>query len=78
MFGDKQEPELPYRITGLAVTGTGGELATSAATATKALEIAREWASQGAINIIITNPEGQSFDLDRFDMITSTKPEKNG
>jgi hypothetical protein len=75
MLGVKQEPELPYRITGLAVTGTGGELATSAGTAKKALEIARQWASQGATSIIITNPEGESYDLDHFGMVASTKEE---
>jgi hypothetical protein len=68
---------MPYRITGLAVIGTGGEIATSAGTAKKALEIARQWASQGATNIIITNPDGQSYDLDRFDMIASTKEDSD-
>jgi hypothetical protein len=62
---------MPYRITALAHIA-GGEMATSGETAKKALEIARLWAAQGARNIIITNPEGQSYDLDHFGTIAST------
>jgi hypothetical protein len=51
----------------------GGEMATSGETAKKALEIARQWAAQGASNIIITNAEGESYDLDHFGTIASTK-----
>jgi predicted transcriptional regulator len=68
---------MPHRITGLAHSA-GGEMATSAETAKKALEIARQWAAQGVTNIIITNPEGESYDLDRFGMIASTKEEGHG
>ena len=50
----------------------GGEMATSGETAKKALEIARQWAAQGASNIIITNPEGESYDLDHFGTSAST------
>ncbi|MDF2974118.1 MAG: hypothetical protein K0R61_4568 [Microvirga sp.] len=50
-------------------------MATSGETAKKALEIARQWAAQGASNIIITNPEGESYDLDHFGTIASTKHE---
>ena len=53
----------------------GGELATSGQTAKQALEIARQWAAKGATNIIITNPEGVSYDLDHFGMLASTKDE---
>lgn len=63
---------MPYRITGLAHSA-GGELATSGETAKKALEIARQWAAQGASNIIITNPEGVY--LDHFGRLASTKDE---
>jgi hypothetical protein len=47
-------------------------MATSGETAKKALEIARQWAAQGVRNIIITNPEGQSYDLDHFGTSAST------
>ena len=65
---------MPYRITGLAHRA-GGEMATSGENAKKALEIARQWAAQGVSNIIITNPDGESYDLDRFGMIARTKDE---
>jgi hypothetical protein len=65
---------MPYRITGLAHSA-GGEMATSGENAKKALEIARQWAAQGVSNIIITNPDGESYDLDRFGMIARTKDE---
>ena len=65
---------MPYRITALAHIA-GGEMPTSGETAKKALEIARQWAAQGASNIIITNPEGESYDLDHFGTIARTKDE---
>jgi hypothetical protein len=67
---------MPYRITGLAHSA-GGEMATSGETAKKALEIARQWAAQGVSNIIITNPEGESYDLDHFGM-TSARTKDEG
>jgi hypothetical protein len=66
---------MSYHITGRGADSAGGGVATSTETAAAALAIARQWASQGVTNIIITNPEGESFDLDRFGMITRTTGE---
>ena len=65
---------MPYRITALAHSA-GGEMATSGETAKKALEIARQWAAQGAEQHCPHDPEGESYDLDHFGPIASTKDE---
>jgi len=39
--------------------------------------MARQWAEQGLVGITITNRNGQSYDLDRFDMIASTNEESS-
>jgi hypothetical protein len=64
-------PEV-YRIAGQSRNGceTIGATATSAKAA---LVLARQWVRQGIKNITITNPHGESYDLDRFGMIASTK-----
>ena len=39
------------------------------------LRFAREWAEQGLTGITIVNPSGESYDIDRFGMVVSTKDE---
>lgn len=64
---------MPYQIKGERQSGGGiGEWAESAHAA---LKLARQWASQGVQNITITNPKRETYDLDRFGMIASTKEE---
>jgi hypothetical protein len=39
--------------------------------------MARQWAAQGIRGIIITNPKGEPYVLDRFGMIASAKEENS-
>ena len=50
---------------------------TQAHTAADALRFAREWADQGVRGITIVNPQGESYDIDRFGMIVSTNEEQD-
>jgi hypothetical protein len=61
-----------YEITGLKAAYEGASIRTEADTATAALHMARQWAAQG-VRGIITNPQGESYTLDRFGMIASAK-----
>ena len=62
-----------YEITGLKAAYEGASIRAEADTATAALHMARQWAAQGVRGIIITNPQGESYTLDRFGMIASAK-----
>jgi hypothetical protein len=42
-----------------------------------ALSVARAWDEKGIKNITVINPNGQSYGLDRFARIASTKPGKD-
>ena len=66
---------MSFEITGHKAGLEGSFIRTHAGTATEALRMARQWAGQGILGITITNPKGESYDLDRFDMIASTKEE---
>jgi hypothetical protein len=61
-----------YEISGLKAVDEGFSIRTVAESAAGALRIACQWAEQGVQNITITNPGGESYDLDRFGMIAST------
>ena len=56
----------------------GAFVRTQAHTAADALRFAREWAEQGITGITIVNPKGESYDIDGFGMIVSTKEEGSG
>ena len=62
---------MPYKITGRNVLG--GVISTGASTAKEAMKDARQWADDGVTGITITNPAGESYDMDRFGMVLSTK-----
>jgi hypothetical protein len=55
-----------YEIRGLKAAYDGASIRTEADTAIAALRMARQWAAQGVRGIIITNPEGKSYALDRW------------
>jgi hypothetical protein len=65
---------MPYQIKG--VRTEGGEIGTWTDGPKAALKLARQWADQGVRNITITNPKGESYDLDYFGQIVSTQPGK--
>ena len=67
---------MPYEITGHKADLEGAFIRTRAHTAADALRFAREWAEQGVHGITIVNSEGQSYDIDRFGMIVSTKEDE--
>jgi hypothetical protein len=62
-----------FEITGDKAAVEGSFIRTHADTAAAALRIARDWAQQGIHGIMITNPKGESYALDRFGMIASAK-----
>ena len=66
---------MSFEITGHKPELEGAFIRTQAHTAADALRFAREWAEQGVRGITIVNPQGESCDIDRFGMITSTKDE---
>ena len=66
---------MSFEITGHKVGLEGAFIRTLAHTAADALRFAREWAEQGVTGITIVNPKGQSYDIDRFGMIVSSKEE---
>jgi hypothetical protein len=55
----------------------GSFIRTQAHTAADALRFAREWAEQGVRGITIVNPQGESYDIDGFGKIVSTKEERS-
>ena len=63
---------MPFEITGHKAGLEGAFVRTQAHTAADALRFAREWAELGLTGITIVNPEGESYDIDRFGMIVST------
>jgi hypothetical protein len=68
------ETEMSFEIIGHKPGLEGSFVRAQAETATTALRMARQWAQQGLVGISITNAKGESYDLDSFDMIASTKP----
>jgi hypothetical protein len=64
---------MSFEITGHKPSLEGSFVRTQTATAMVALRMARQWAKQGRVCITITNTNGESYDLDRFDMLASTK-----
>ena len=66
---------MAFEITGHKA---GAFVRTQAHTAADALRFAREWAEQGITGITIANPKGESYDIDGFGMIVSTKEEGSG
>jgi hypothetical protein len=73
----ERELSLSYEITGHKPHLQGAFSRTVAASATAALRIARQWAEQGMTGITIVTPKGESYDLDNFGMIVSTKDEES-
>jgi hypothetical protein len=69
---------MSYEITGHKAGLEGAFIRTQAHTASDALRFAREWAEQGVTGITIVNSKGESFDIDRFGMIVSTKDNGSG
>jgi hypothetical protein len=68
MLEAKQEREMSFEITGHKAGLEGSFIRTTAESATEALRMARQWAGQGIQGITITNPKGESYDLDAFDI----------
>ena len=66
---------MAFEITGHKTGLEGAFVRTQAHTAADALRFAREWAQQGVTGITIVNPQGESYDIDGFGMIVSTKEE---
>ena len=61
---------MPYNIRGWDLLGAAIGAATERAK--DAVQIARQWANEGVTSITITNPQGESYDIDRFGMTLST------
>jgi len=66
---------MAFEITGHKPGLEGAFIRTQAHTAADALRFAREWAEQGVTGITIVNPKGESYDIDGFGTIVSTKEE---
>ena len=66
---------MTFEITGHKPGLAGSFIRTQAHTAADALRFAREWAEQGITGITIVNPKGESYDIDGFGMIVSSKEE---
>ena len=66
---------MTFEITGHKAGLAGSFIRTQAHTAADALRFAREWAGQGVTGITIVNHKGESYDIDGFGMIVSTKEE---
>jgi hypothetical protein len=64
---------MAFEITGHKAGLEGAFVRTQAHTAADALRFAREWAGQGVTGITIVNPKGESYDIDGFGLIVSTK-----
>jgi hypothetical protein len=66
---------MAFLITGHKPGLAGAFVRTDAHTAADALRFAREWAEQGVRGITILNPKGESYDVDEFGMVVTTKQE---
>ena len=66
---------MAFEIIGHKAGLEGAFVRTQAHTAADALRFAREWAGQGVTGITIVNPKGESYDIDGFGLIVSTKEE---
>ena len=66
---------MSFLITGHKAGVEGSFIRTQAHTAADALRFAREWAEQGVSGVTIVNLQGESYDIDRFGMVVSTKDE---
>jgi hypothetical protein len=64
-----------FEITGHQADLEGAFIRTQAHTAADALRFAREWSKKGVRGITIVNPQGESYDIDGFGKIVSTKEE---
>ena len=69
---------MAFEITGHKPGLEGAFVRTQAHTAADALRFAREWAEQGITGITLVHPKGESYDIDGFGMIVSTKEEGSG
>ena len=68
---------MSFEITGHKAGLDGFFVRTQAHTAADALRFAREWADQGVTGVTITNPKGETYDIDGFGMVVSTKEERS-
>jgi hypothetical protein len=75
MLGVKTGIAVSFEITAHQAGIPGAFIRTRAHTAADALRFAREWAERGVTGITIVNAKGESYDIDGFGMIVSTKEE---